>query len=94
MRGGWWGNLFLDSDIGSKLWLLNQAPNNTQTLSNCLTYVQTALQWLIDDSYADNIDTTGESTSNGRINFTTTIYKDGSIIDKQTYSLWENTLNG
>ena len=91
LRRGWWGNLFLDVETGSKLWFLAQASNTPLRLSQSINYARLALQWLIDDDFADNVNVTGTQDTNG-IALNISIEKNGSVITERTYDLWRNTL--
>jgi len=91
LRGGWWGNLFLNPKMGSNLWLLNQTVNNSATLNAAITYVEASLQWLLDFGYADDISVTG-SNNRGKLTLKASIFKNGSKITEKAYDLWQNTL--
>lgn len=71
-RNGWWGNLFLDYENGSKVWLLFQATateNNRNLLND---YVTKSLNWLKDDGFIESFSV--DTTSSGNIfDFTVTI---------------------
>lgn len=92
-RRGWWGNLVLDTanyEIGSKLWLLEQARRDLTSLSLAKTYAQDCLQWLIEDNLAKEIKTDSAFAWNGidiEINIVTSTNK---ILSK-AYNLWNNT---
>lgn len=49
-RGGYWGDMFFEQSTGSLLWLLERAQATQQTLNAAITYCQSALQPLIDES--------------------------------------------
>jgi phage gp46-like protein len=56
---GWWGDNQIDGSvdpIGSRLWLLDRskAPT-TQVLNQAVDYCKEALQWMLDDGVAANI---------------------------------------
>ena len=62
---GWWGDTaFLEPGdvlkypIGSKLWLLDRALQDDETLSRAQTYAKQALQWMIDDGVAGSVQAT------------------------------------
>lgn len=93
-RRGWWGNLVSDVpnlELGSKLWLLDQAVNSTITLANAIKYAQEAYQWLIDFNYADNVEVSGEQ-SQSSLSLTIRIVKDKNVIEEKVYDLWVNTV--
>ena len=68
LRRGWWGNQFGDDplfQLGSKIWLIEQARSNQDTLNSAIDFAKNSLQWLIDDDHAENIEVTGEQTPTG-----------------------------
>jgi phage gp46-like protein len=55
---GWWGDSFpeIDGDVeGSKLWLLARALRSDESLARGKTYAEEALQWLLDDDIAREV---------------------------------------
>lgn len=66
-RRGWWGDLPLDQAntagaqdlIGSRLWLLVRQKQTVQVLQKAIGYAREALQWLIDDGVAAEVDVSG-----------------------------------
>jgi phage gp46-like protein len=52
---GWWGD---DGQylIGSRLWLLERAKRTQDTLTLAQSYIEEALQWLIDDGVVGSFD--------------------------------------
>ena len=54
-RRGWIGNINRPVEYGSKLWLLEQARLTNATVNAARTYLEQALQWLIDFNYLDEI---------------------------------------
>lgn len=93
-RRGWWGNPFNTDDeefeLGSKLWLLDQARATPATLNRAITYAQEALQWLVDDGHAQRIDVSGNLSQNN-IQLSVTILRDSGVTETRYYDLWENT---
>lgn len=56
---GWWGDIQPSGNvipIGSRLWLLSREKQTQQTLNRAKNYAQEALQWLLDDGVAVQID--------------------------------------
>lgn len=88
-RRGWIGNG--DFENGSKLWLLSQARLTRDTLNRIEDEAKKALQWLVDDGYAVNIDDLSASLSNGRVVLSVTIRRSSDKVDRRFYTLWENT---
>lgn len=63
-NGGYWGDEFFDQSTGSLLWLLERAQATQQTLNAVITYCQSALQPLINDSKLSEISIEGELQGN------------------------------
>ena len=93
LRRGWWGNLvngYDNYEIGSKLWLLEQARRDNTTLNLAKTYAQDCLQWLIDDGYAKEI-ITDTSFVVGGIEIDMQIVTSANKTINRSYQLWSNT---
>lgn len=99
-RRGFWGNFmlgFANYELGSLLWLLNQARATQDTLNNAITFTQTALQWLIEDGHLDRVNV---SANYRKINFAdpTTLelridlIRSNNIVESFGYQIWEKTL--
>lgn len=57
-RQGWWGDPFSEKDsdrIGSRLWLLAQEKQTTDTLNRAREYCQEALEWFVTDGIAKRV---------------------------------------
>ena len=64
-RRGWWGDTYseIENDpLGSHLWLLHREKQTQQTLNRAREYCQDALQWLIEDGIASEINVTTYSS--------------------------------
>ena len=63
-KRGWWGETFLDSPsevgLGSRLWLLTRGKMTRESLLLSATYAREALQWMIDDRIASDVQATAE----------------------------------
>ena len=55
-RRGYWAEQLDGVKLGSKLWLLNRAPRNEDTLERAATYTKEALNWLIQDGIAESLE--------------------------------------
>jgi phage gp46-like protein len=90
-RRGWIGNEVTPGfEIGSKLWLYEQARVTRSILLGVQSAVLNGLAWMI----ADDISIAHEATatlSAGQIGVTVTMYRPSSKVDKRYYTLWENT---
>lgn len=53
---GWWGDLGETVPIGSRLWLLERAKQNDDTLQRAYDYLTECLQWLLDDGVVAKFD--------------------------------------
>jgi len=84
-RRGWWADLVLPLAnaapagdlIGSRLWLLSRRKVVEQTRLDAISYVQEALQWLIDDGVAAKVDVaaTFRREVTGWLDIAITIYR-------------------
>lgn len=94
-RRGWWGNEVAtvpNYQIGSKLWLLEQARNNQNTLNLAVNYVKNSLQWLEDDGYIKKIEVNGlQSISD--ITVEIKLIRSQDRVDTLYFNLWDNTLS-
>ena len=57
-KGGSWGDAVGDviDRIGSRLWLMRRAKATQHNLNLAKTYIEEALQWLLDDGVAESIE--------------------------------------
>ena len=55
-RRGWWADPYNDQPLGSNLWQLQRAKKTRDTLGLARTYALDALQWLITDGVAAQVD--------------------------------------
>ena len=90
-RRGWIGNESTPGfEIGSKLWLYEQARINRDTLNGIETVTRIGLQWFVDDNIAINI-TISTGLSNGSVVLQIDITRSGSKVDRRYFTLWDNT---
>lgn len=62
-RRGWWGDTFADvpgDRIGSRLWLLSREKVLPSVLVRAREYAKEALQWLVDDGVAREVNVVAE----------------------------------
>ena len=94
-RRGWIGNALSDIpdfEIGSKIWLYEQARLTNDTLNGVLDAARTATQWLIEDGLATDIDATIAGNSpDGSISLKMTIFADSSQVEERYFTLWQAT---
>jgi len=88
---GWWGDLFAEEAgdrIGSKLWLFAREKTSVQTANRIQQEMRNALQWLIDDSIASQVNVFFTIVTRFQIDFTIEIIKNNS--DTQRFDVvWE-----
>ncbi len=94
-RRGWVGNELGDIatyELGSKLWLLDQARLTTDTLNRAVDYARQALQWLLDNDIAQSVNVTGEIVLSDGIRLFITLTRDNNKVESFFFNLWDNTL--
>jgi phage gp46-like protein len=93
-RRGWWGNAFYqdtdDKEMGSKLWLLEQARLTQDTANRAQDYVRDALSWLVEGGYLKNILVETEIIDKS-LYCNITFIRDGSISESKSFLLWEQS---
>lgn len=83
---GWWG----DPSIGSKLWLLMRSKATSTVLALAKTYIEQALQWLIDDGVVAKIEVTTEWTKRATLGALIVFHRsDGAHLALNFSQLWE-----
>lgn len=98
-RRGWWGNEALGFDnynIGSKLWLLEQARNNKETLNDAKTYTEDSLTWFLTDRFLDNtVVTTEYKKINGEsvLEIHASLIRFQNSVAEKGFRIWQNTSN-
>lgn len=94
-RRGWIGNVFTDFpgfEIGSKIWLFEQARMTNDTFNGINNAAVDSLQWLIEDGFAIDIASSIEGmTRTGRVDLKVTIFASSSLVEERFFSLWVNT---
>jgi phage gp46-like protein len=91
-RGDWSNELndVVDYEVGSKLWLLDQARSNQESIDAGNNYLNDGFSWLIDDEIIKNVETTGELTNRG-ITFTVLLTKQDDKVEKKLFEVFDNT---
>jgi len=92
-RRGWIGNEFTpEFEIGSLLWLFEQARLTRTIMNEIEDEARTALQWLVDDGLAVAItNVSATSTAQGRLILELTIERTTSVVERRFFELWQNT---
>lgn len=63
-KRGWWGDQlseYEEDKIGSKLWLLKRSKTTQDVVSKAKIYALEALEWMVEDEVASNIDVITEA---------------------------------
>lgn len=55
-RKGWWGDALLDSNIGSRLWLLQREKIGNRLFTLAKQYCEDALAWMKEDGIIDAVE--------------------------------------
>jgi phage gp46-like protein len=87
-RRGWWADAFAAPEgdrIGSKLWLLARAKQTPDTLERARIYAREALQWLIDDGIARDVEIEATAPRAGLLALTVTILRANSDLAATRY---------
>ena len=59
-RGGFWGDQFLASPMGSRLWLLKRSKRTADVLPVAEQYAQEALAWITEEGIAERVEVSAE----------------------------------
>lgn len=88
--GGWWGDTFLEtgSSLGSRLWLLRREKLTAATRQRARDYALEALQWLIDDRIASDVEIETAVPERGCLELSVVIVREGETPTRFQY-LWE-----
>jgi len=92
-RRGWIGNESTPGiEIGSKLWLFEQARITATTLSRIADAAQESLQWMVDVNrgLVHSVTASAKSTPTGVV-LDIIITRPNSQVEHRYYDLWENT---
>ncbi len=91
-RRGWIGNESFSDDfeIGSKVWLFEQARLNRDTLNGITSAAIEGLQWFLNRGFAINliVDTI---LVEGTITLQIDIFRPNSKVDRRFFSLWDGS---
>jgi len=87
-RRGWWGDTGKDppDPIGSKLWLLVREKQTNQVRLRAEDYAREALQWMLDDGAADQIDVVAAWIEFQHLQIRIDIWRDGALLFRGRYS--------
>lgn len=97
LRRGWWGNTLATSpgfEIGSKLWLLEQARLTENTVNLAQKYAEQALEWLVSDGFLDSVVVSSSpsfTSSAPNIELKIDLIRKDSAVEYKYYGVWEAT---
>jgi len=95
LRRGWIGNEQNDDpdhEVGSKLWLLEQARNNQNSINRGISSATECFQWFLTDEIAKDVNVSGESTSSDKIELNVVFTRFNNSVLNIQFDLWENTI--
>ena len=91
-RRGWIGNESTPGfQQGSKAWLFEQERITGTVLAELGQVVRNALQPLIDDGIAVSVQVETPFLRNGKVCVFINLGRDGSLVDRRFFELWDNT---
>lgn len=78
-RYGWWADTYDDDGekFGSRLWLLSRSKATEEVTLLAREYAQEALQWLIEDGVATEVNVTAERGEEGRLDLSVEVVRIG-----------------
>jgi len=88
LRRGWIGNDGFE--IGSKLWLYEQARINRDTMNGVNTSANNGFKWLVDDKLLASVSATSTVTQSA-LSLTVELKRFNSTVEYRYYDLWSNT---
>ncbi|AYN86305.1 phage GP46 family protein [Commensalibacter melissae] len=89
-RRGWWGDIFRDEPMGSRLWQLRRAVKTDQysvTLS-AQDMIYESLQWMVNDGLVANIDVNVQWVKTGLLQFSINLTEPQSDTPQQFLFSW------
>lgn len=95
LRRGWIGNTHTPGfEQGSKLWLYEQERVTISMLSELATVLREAMQPLLDEGHAKNVEVPIPVYNNGIVTASIRITRFSSDVETFFFELWNNTPNG
>ncbi len=92
LRRGWIGNESTpDFEVGSKLWLYEQARLSLDTINGIKSAAKSALIWMIEDNIAIRVVVAVSLSNQNSITVTITITRPNSKVERRFFELWQNT---
>lgn len=91
-RRGWIGNESTPGfEIGSKIWLYEQAKITKSTLNGIKTAAENGLNWLLDEGILPEFEVSTSLDSNANIVLQISLFRTTSRVDNKFYTLWDNS---
>ena len=90
-RRGFVAQTVFDEQLGSLLWLLEQARGLTENLNRAISYTQKSLKWLESGGYAKSVLVSGELDSSGIVLYITVNSNRGPSFTRQINLLRETS---
>jgi phage gp46-like protein len=85
-RRGWIGNESTPGfEIGSKLWLFEQSRLTSTTINGVSSAARQALEWLIDDEFAESIDAVDARIIDGGLGLDVTTRRPNSCVERRFF---------
>jgi len=88
-RRGWWADFnAAEGPLGSRLWLISREKETNETRLRAEDYCREALQWMIDDQVANEIEIVAEwpRQAPGRLDVSVVIMRDRSELLRRRFS--------
>lgn len=82
-RRGWWADAYADTPgdlVGSRLWLLAREKQRTEVLRRAEEYAREALQWLVDDGIAAQVNVLAEVPREAVLALTVTVKRSATPV--------------
>ena len=92
LQRGWIGNESFDDEfeIGSKIWLYEQARLDIDTLNSIKSAARDGLQWYVDRDLLVGFTVSGIIINNG-IDLNIELERENSVVERRFFRLWENS---
>lgn len=91
-RRGWIGNeITPDFEIGSKVWLYEQARATRTTINGIKTAVENGLLWLINENALVDYTVDVSMTNESAFLISIVLFRSESRVDNKFFTLWENS---
>jgi len=90
---GYWGDVFTEESLGSRLWLIGRSYTLPQILARAEEYTQEALKWMKDVSLVGKIDVVAERVGDKELKLNITIFRPvGGELPLTYFYNWEQQI--